>query len=380
MTQKAGETALDAVNAALEEVVHEAPVDTSTEATGDDSADEVDETTGTDTDSDGTDSEEGAADGDGESEGTEGDEVAAGRERDPLTGKFLPKVADKPAEKPADKPAEGVKPVEPKKPDPINDPIPKDLKGPTQERIRSLITTTKEITAERDRVKQDFDYMVQGVQATGASPEQYGETLSWLAMFNSNDPAQQTKALELVENVAERLATLLGKDRTVGDPLSAHADLKDAVAKGQVTPQYAKEIARTRNSSQFRTQLTDNARQEQERQQAYDTELATARTALTELEGSLKSLDKDWDVKKPILVAALKPVFASIPPSQWKAKFEEAYRNLPAMNRPAVARPRVPENQPMRAGKNPAGGGSIKSGPSSALEAVNAALAGMGGK
>jgi hypothetical protein len=380
MTQKVGETALDAVNAALEEVVHEAPVDTSSEATGDDSSAEVDEAAGTDPDIDGTDGDEGATDGDGEGEGAEGDEAAAGRERDPATGKFLPKSADKPGEKPADKPAEGVKPVEPKKPDPINDPIPKDLKGPTQERIRSLISTTKEVSAERDQIKQDFDYMVQGVQATGASPEQYGETLSWLAMFNSNDPKQQEKALELVETVAERLATLLGKERTVGDPLSTHADLKEAVRTGKVTIDYAKEIARTRNGQQFRGEINNNARQEQERQQAYDTELATARTALTDLEGSLKSLDKDWDVKKPILVAALKPVFASIPPSQWKAKFEEAYRNLPAMNRPAVARPRVPENQPMRAGKNPAGGGSIKSGPSSALEAVNAALAGMGGK
>jgi hypothetical protein len=200
-------------------------------------------------------------------------------------------------------------------------------------------------------------------------------------MFNSNDPAQQTKALELVENVAERLATLLGKERTIGDPLAQHADLKEALRTGKVTAEYAKEIARTRNGQQFRGELNDNARQQQERQQAYDTELATARNALTELEASLKSLDKDWDVKKPILVAALKPVFASIPPAQWKAKFEEAYRNLPAMNRPApIARPRVPENQPLRAGKNPAGGGSIKSGPSSALEAVNAALAGMGGK
>lgn len=376
----AGETALDAVNAALEEVTHEAPADTSADVTGDDSTDEVDASQSDDPEGDGTDGEEGAANGDGESEGAEGDAAAAGRERDPATGKFLPKAADKPNPDAANKPAEGVKPIEAKKPDPINDPIPKDLKGPTQERIRSLITTTKEVTAERDRVKQDFDYMVQGVQATGASPEQYGETLSWLAMFNSNDPAQQGKALELVENVAERLATLLGKERVIGDPLAAHADLKEAVRTGKVTPDYAKEIARTRNGQEFRGQLTSQARQQQEQQQSYDNELATARTDLTSLEGTLKGLDKDWDIKKPILVAALKPVFASIPPGQWKAKFEEAYRNLPAMNRPAITRPNIPANQPMRAGKNPAGGGSIKSGPSSALEAVNAALVGMGGK
>jgi hypothetical protein len=264
MTIEQGETALDAVNAALGDALAE-PADTTPEAESDVADTEVDGNTDGDTDA----AETEGADGDGEGEGTEGDEPAAGRVRDPATGKFLPKAADKPAEaakpaaKPAEKPAD--KPVvEPKKADPVNDPIPKDLKPQTQERIRALISTTKEATAESARIKQDFDYMVEGVKATGASPEQYGETLSWLALFNSSDPAQQEKALELVESVAERLATFLGKDRAVGDPLSAHADLKEAVAKGQVTPQYAKEIARTRNSSQFRTQLTDSARQEQE--------------------------------------------------------------------------------------------------------------------
>src|SRR5882757_6083175 len=251
------ETALDAVNAALEGPTHDEPADTSPEIADDTVAGEVDETS-PDTDGDTT------PDAVGEGEGVEGDEVAAGRERDPVTGKFVPKGAEKPA---GEKQPEGSKSDAAKKPDPVNDPIPKDLKGPTQERIRSLIGTAKELTAERDKISTDFNYMVQGIQATGASPEQYGETLSWLALFNSNDPKQQEKALELVETVAERLATLLGKERTVGDPLGQHADLKEAVTKGQITAQYAKEIARTRNGQTFRAEIAANASQEQQQQQ-----------------------------------------------------------------------------------------------------------------
>jgi len=357
------ETALDAVNAALEGPTHDEPADTSPEVADDTVAGEVDETS-PDTDGDTT------PDAVGEGEGVEGDEVAAGRERDPATGKFVPKSAEKPA---GEKQPEGSKPDAAKKPDPVNDPIPKDLKGPTQERIRSLIGTAKELTAERDKISTDFNYMVQGIQATGASPKQYGETLSWLALFNSNDPTQQEKALELVESVADRLATFLGKERTVNDPLSAHADLKEAVRTGKVTSQYANEIARTRNSSQFRSSINDTQRQQQEQQQSYDNDLATARNDLTALEGTLQGLDKDWAQKKPILVAALKPVFAMIPPSQWKAKFEEAYRNMPTIGRPAA--PRVPDNQPLRAGKNPAGA-QVKA-PTSMAEAIDGALAGL---
>lgn len=300
-----------------------------------------------------------------EAEGEEGQDEETGpngeRERNPDgTWKAKSEAKDKPV-------------PEPKKADPVNDPIPRDLKKETQERIRTLIDTTKTVTQERDAIKQDFDYLVNGLQATGTTPQQYGETLSWLALFNSNDPKQQEKALELVETVAERLALMLGKERAVGDPLAAHADLKEAVAKGQLTPQYAKELARVRNGQQFRTEITTQATQQQQQEQQAQQELATARADLNTLEQSLAATDPDYAAKKAILVPALKPVFAVIPPSQWKAKFTEAYRNI-KVNAPAARAKGVPTNQPLRA-KQPAGGQAKA--PTSMLEAISGALSGM---
>jgi hypothetical protein len=266
--------------------------------------------------------------------------------------------------------------VEPKKADPVNDPIPKDLKKDTQERIRTLIDTTKTVTAERDTIKQNFDYMVNGIQQTGASPQQYGETLSWLALFNSGDPKQQEKALELVETVAERLATLLGRERTVGDPLGQHADLKEAVAKGQITAQYAKEIARTRNGQAFRTEIATNASQEQQQQQQAAEEERQGRAALTELERTLIASDPDYAAKKAILVPALKPLMVSIPWSQRKDRFLEAYKNIRIPKPTVNGAVKTPANQPLRAGKQPAGGQTKQ--PSSMLEAISGALGSMG--
>jgi|SRR5882757_7513307 len=266
--------------------------------------------------------------------------------------------------------------VEPKKADPVNDPIPKDLKKDTQERIRTLIDTTKTVTAERDQIKQNFDFMVNGVQRTGASPQQYGETLSWLALFNSGDPKQQEKALELVETVAERLATLLGKERTVGDPLGQHADLKEAVAKGQITAQYAKEIARTRNGQTFRTEIAANASQEQQQQQQAAEEERQGRAALTELEATLSASDPDYAAKKAILVPSLKPIMATVRWSEKKDKFLAAYRALRLPNGTLVKPKVTPANQPLRAGKQPAGGQTKQ--PSSMLEAISGALGSMG--
>ena len=310
-------------------------------------------------------------------EETEAEAEARGAERDPLTGKFKKKEAEKPAEGEKPKTDKDGKPlVEAKKPDPVNDPIPKDLKKETQERIRTLIDTTKTVTAERDEIKQNFDFMVNGIQATGATPQQYGETLSWLALFNSQDPKQQEKALELVETVAERLATLLGRERVVGDPLGAHADLKDAVAKGQITAQYAKEIARTRNGQAFRSEINTTATQEQQRQQQAAEEERQGRAALTELEATLQETDPDYARKKAILVPALKPIMVTIPWSQKKEKFLAAYK---AVQLPKVASTKptgAPTNQPLRAGKQPAGGQTKQ--PSSMLEAISGALGSMG--
>jgi hypothetical protein len=374
----ADESVLDAVNFALENngasPSEELEVDSVIEddSDADTSNPETEGDTGSVEGDEGADSEPGEGE-DGTDTGETPDVKGAAPARERNADGTFKTAEQKAADKATSEAAAGKKVA-----DPINDPVPRDLKPATQERIRTLVATAKEVTADRDRVKQDFDYMVQGVQATGASPEQYGETLSWLAMFNSNDPTQQEKALELVESVADRLSTLLGKERNVGDPLSAHADLKDAVARGQVTAKYASEIARTRNSQQFRGQLTAHSQQQTQQAQAQAHELGTARNDLTTLENTLQATDPQYATKKSILVAALKPVFASIPPSQWKSKFEEAYRNLkvPGGAKPAV-RAAVPANQPMRAGKQPAGGQARQAG--SMLEAVSGALAGMKG-
>lgn len=264
--------------------------------------------------------------------------------------------------------------------DPINDPIPADLKQETQQRIRTLIDRTKASEEKATQVQQNFDYLVQGVQSTGASPEQYGETLSWLSLFNSGDPKQQEKALEIIEDVADRLATMVGKERKVADPLAAHLDLQQAVAKGQLTAQYAKEVARSRNQGAFRQELQSHASVQQQQEQAAATEKETARTDLNSLEESLKATDPLYEQKKAAILPTLKVVFPTIRPSQWKETFTKLYREARVVPRIAIRRP-VVTGQPMRANKSGAatgGGNPQKQEPKTPMDVMNAALASVG--
>jgi hypothetical protein len=275
-----------------------------------------------------------------------------------------------------------------KKPDALNDPIPKDLKVETQQRIRTLIDRTKQSEEKAATAEQNFTFMVDGLKAVGATPEQYGETLSFLALFNSNDPKQQGHALDILEDMTDKLSTLLGRERKTNDPLAAHADLQAAVARRELTPKYAAEVARTRNQGAFRTELSSAAQNAQQQERQAQQDLDQARNDLNTLEQTLKNSDPLYARKRAAIVPVLKPIFSTIPPKQWKGAFEQAYRNV------RVAQPRpsnagatppggAPKNQPLRAGKNPAGSGAnanggsgmSNGGPQSMLEAVNAALA-----
>lgn len=267
-----------------------------------------------------------------------------------------------------------------KQADPVADPIPKDLKPETQQRIRTLIDRTKEAETRATEAQQNFDYMVNGLQAVGATPEQYGETLSFLALFNSNDAAQQKQALEILDDMADKLSTLIGVERKSSDPLVSHADLQAAVQKREITPQYARQLAISRNQGAFRQELNTHAQNTQQQQQAAQQQLQTARQDLNTLEQTLKQTDPLYERKKASIVPMLKPLFARLQPSQWKGAFEDAYRNAKVSAAPV--RTKVPANQPLRAGKNPAGSGASASGgtgmsgggPATMLEAVNAAL------
>jgi hypothetical protein len=349
--------AMDAINAALGlegDEAHEAPADEEINEgaaeEGDTSADSTDEGA---TD----DATEGAEGGDGEGAESEEDiaaaAAAAGGERNP-DGTFK-------------------KAGEVKKADPLNDPIPKDLKKETSERIRSLIETTKTVTAERDQIRSDFDTIVNGIKASGSTPEQYGEVISWMSLFNSPDPQSRMKAYELVNDVADRLATLLNIDRQAPNPIAKHPDLAQAVQAGQITAKYAAEIARTRESNAFKSQLTTQQQSQLTQQQQQQQEEAQARSGLTAFENEMRASDPLYEQKKAAILPALRAVMSKIPKSQWVETYKAAYANAKVKPQGTVAK--KPTNQPLRANKNPAGGQGRAA--SSMMDAINGALSSM---
>lgn len=262
-----------------------------------------------------------------------------------------------------------------KKLDPVNDPIPKDLKPATNERMRALVKIAKDRDTELTQVRGDFDTIINGIKASGSTPEQYGEAISWLSLFNSSEPASRMKAYELVNEVADRLAMLLNVDRAVSDPLKDFPDLKADVASGKVSAQYARELARNRGATAFSQTLQSGQRQQQQTQQQAQQEDTDARAALNAIAADLEKNDPLYARKREELVPILKPIFAQIPKKQWPAAFKQAYDNHRVKPLGNSINKAKTKSQPMRGNKQPAGGQTRQAG--SMMEAINGALAGL---
>lgn len=396
-------TVMDAVNAALENggVSSEGAEDTTDEelVEGGDTGTEGGETEESEVEPEDGEESEGAegdsADGDGDEEGAVAPtltELAAEAEKLGISvrdkGKFksaetlAAEIAA--AKEAAPKVGKDGKPIvekAKKEADPLNDPIDKGLKVETQQRIRTLIDRTKAAETERDTATGNFAQIIRGIEVTGTTPEQYGETLSFLQLFNSGDPVQQGQALELIESLADRLATMLGKERAVSDPLVAHADLTAAVKAGHITRALALETARLRNGTTMRTTMATDANNAQREQQRIEQVKAQGKQDLDGLEKELRASDPQYDAKLAIILPSVQAAFRRIPPNEWKAEFQRIYREAKIGFVPQ-RRP-VPKNQPNRANKSGGSGGAAPKGgesaPTDMMGALNAALA-RGGK
>lgn len=306
------------------------------------------------------------ADGDDES----GEQEAAGEANAAETDASAGDAGKSGVKPPSEASAEAIKPK-----DHLNDPVDARLKEATRERITGLIEIAKNVTAERDKVKQDFEGIMGYIHESKASPEQYGQALEYLGLVNSGDPGKLEQAWAFMQNEMIHLGRMLGKDVPGLDYLANHADLKAAVAAGQVTEAVAKETARLRDQQAQTRQLTQHQSTQAQQTQARQQVLTQGRNEMSALGKELAARDgANYARKAAILTKSLKPVFAQLDPRQWKATFQAAYDNLELPAAPAAAAPgksNVPKNQPLRA-KTPAGGASPA--PKSMAEAIKASI------
>jgi hypothetical protein len=238
--------------------------------------------------------------------------------------------------------------------DPVNAPIPKYLKETTQKRMTKLVEIAKDLTTRHQTAQNDRNEIIGMITDTGATAAQYTGALQYLKMVNSRDPEQIKQAISVMQQELSALSRMAGVPVPGVDLLSAHTDLKDAVASKQITQALAEEIAAGR---EHRAMQTQNSRAVQHNTEQAQAEHAHGVQALNQIGRQLAARDPNYRTKAPAVLKEVEAEMKKLPPSQWAQTFLVAYTTYrpPQAAAPARKAVVVPKNQPLR-GNNPSGG------------------------
>jgi hypothetical protein len=320
-------------------------------------------------------SDEGAS---GDQPGAEGDVKEADAKLDAdgkpargADGKFVKKEApakkeeapELTAEQKAEAEAKKIAAAAKKPADVVNDPIPKDLKKETSERMTKLVNIAKQKDTAMAKMQTDIDTIMKPINESGATPEQYGAAFSLLKLMNSDSLDDKKKALQMLQSEVSNMAKLCGV------PVAGVDMLAEARAN---------ELAAARESQKANNAIRETTNVQTAQQKAYK----TAQEGLNALEETLKA-DPSYMAKRQAILPAMQEAFKHIPPSQWVATFKAAYERVAKdygvapVAAKVAPKPAISMNQPLR-GKVGAVGASSSRAPTSMLEAIEAGINAVG--
>lgn len=230
------------------------------------------------------------------------------------------------------------------------------LKGKANDRFRELTAEVKELAPVKAALEaagikdvadlpklvqhaKDGADLVEMVKGTGASPDQFGQTLDYLGLVSKaaqGDRQAAEQAFSVIEGEYLALAKALGREVPgVHDPLAEFADLQKEVENGDVTRARALEIAQARTAAKVAEATRARQAAEANTTTAQQQAIEHGRASLNALESKLQA-DPHYAAKKPALIAKLGEIRQKFAPDQWAYAAELAYAAIP---NPAPVKP-----------------------------------------
>lgn len=255
---------------------------------------------------------------DGKKEGAEGEPKSVEEAVRKSLGLEKPEAAGKDGEKKPEK----KKPEPDKKPDLYAEP--EGLKAKAKERFQELVTSHKEQTQQITAMGQTIAGFRQMVRETGATEDQFVQSLDLLKLVNTN-PAEASKKLY---DMALNLALASNVEIPGVDFLKDFPDLTKQVEDREITPEAAREIAKGRREKAAR-EAAD--RRTQEQQQLTERQRQEEQQTLTAIETFLMDKEKndiDWPGKANLLLKAAQFAKVNLPMKSWLPYLQQQYEMI----------------------------------------------------
>ncbi|GAB2619922.1 hypothetical protein [Novilysobacter erysipheiresistens] len=224
------------------------------------------------------------------------------------------------------------------------------LKGKANERFREMAAEIKTLAPIKEQLEKagitdiaqlpqmvqsakNGEDMVEMVSSTGASPEQFGQTLDYLSLIskaNSGDRKAAEQAFELIQGEVTALAKALGREVPgLFDPLAEHPDLAEQIEAGDLTRKAALEVVGARNHQNALQRQRQQADQQTQAQRQQEQVVNQARSQLVQWDAAMAAKDPTYPAKRAALNAEVAKIRQQFPPAQWVAATELAYRSIP---------------------------------------------------
>lgn len=193
----------------------------------------------------------------------------------------------------------------------------------TRERFQSLSHKNKELIESGKQQTQVIDTFRSQVESTGMNSEDFSQTISMMAMANSNDIEDVKKAREFVRSLDK---TLTGRIGDTADAYEQFDDLKQDYEDGEANEKYVNLEAQRRIQEQ---QHQAQAQQQQQQQSAQERAVAEQGNAIQSMIGQFKTSDPDFALKEAQLEGvAMKIVQDGVPMAQWATEFVNRYHSI----------------------------------------------------
>lgn len=253
--------------------------------------------------------------------------------------------------------------------------MPEGLSAIAQQRFQKLVGDNKALTQQQGELNQKLTEaqgtltdLKEEMHRTGATPDDLNTFFTFKEAITGGKYDEAEKIL-LSQLKALQLATGRATNFDGANVLSDFPDLQQDVTDLKITPERAMEIAKGRNQ----TKQAEAARLRQDEAARNDGAKEAARTAainaVQKWANEQATADIDYKAKEGKILAKLKTIAQTYPPSLWLTRIKEAYTELGEVVTP----------KPNNEGKDNAlrggvGGGGGKPAPKTMGEAIGAGL------
>lgn len=258
---------------------------------------------------------------------------------------------------------------------------PEGLSDSGRARFEKLTSGYREVSAERDQFRQQFEEvaerhnaLVSLVQDTGANNDEFATALEYMRMVHSDDPDDLQRALKLVEAERAQIATRLGVKAEGVDQLAEFPDLREAVDNLDMTEDYALELAAARRNQNRHQQRQHAQRETQQRTEQHQQAVQQGIADLNAWDAQKASTSTDYAQIRKVLEPEIEHIARNFPPSQWVAETQRAWDRIARSFEVAAGVTGRQRRGPISGGSRAGGGG--RAAPRSADEAIAQAIDG----